>query len=103
MRHYGISQGVTGFNEITSGNIPFGPYNIFTYIPFFLLSFITGCSSHNYIYYCNLILAVAANLIFVLLTRPSRRNSFLIALFFLTQLILARYTWSGMAEASYHF
>ena len=103
MRHYGIPQGVTGFNEITSGNIPFGPYNIFTYIPYFLLSFITGCSSHNYIYYCNLILAVAANLIFVLLTRPSRRNSFLIALFFLTQLILARYTWSGMAEASYHF
>ena len=103
MRHYGIPQGVTGFNEITSGNIPFGPYNIFTYVPYFLLSFITGCSTHNYIYYCNLILAVAANLIFVLLTRPSRKNSFLIALFFLTQLIIARYTWSGMAEASYHF
>ena len=103
LRHYGIPQGVTGFNEITSGNIPFGPYNIFTYIPYFLLSFITGCSSHNYIYYCNLIMAVAANVIFVLLTRPSRKNSFLIALFFLTQLILARYTWSGMAEASYHF
>lgn len=103
MRFYGVPQGLTGFNEITSGSIPFGPYNIFTYIPYFLLSFVTGCTSHNYIYYCNVILAVAANLIFVLLARPGRKNSFLLAVFFLTQLIAARYTWSGMAEASYHF
>ena len=30
MRHYGISQGVTGFNEITSGNIPFASSVAFT-------------------------------------------------------------------------
>ena len=103
LQHYGVPQGMTGFNEITSGNVPFGPYNLFTYIPYYLLSFITGCSSHNYIYYCNIILAVLANLIFVLLTRPKKKNAFLYAVFFLTQLIAARYTWSGMAEASYHF
>ena len=103
MRNYGVPQGMTGFNEITSGNVPFGPYNIFTYIPYYLLSFITGCSSHNYIYLCNIIMAVLANLILVALTRPSKRRSFLLAVFFLSQLIAARYTWSGMAEASYHF
>lgn len=100
---YGMPKGITGFNEITSGNIPYGPYNLFTYIPYYLLTFITGISSHNYIYICNIILAVAANLIFVALVRPGKKSSFLLAVFFLTQLIVARYTWSGMAEASYHF
>lgn len=103
MRHYGVPQGMTGFNEITSGKVPFGPYNLFTYIPYYLLSFVTGCSSHNYIYVCNVILAVLANLLFVLLVRPGKRESVLYALFFLTQLIVARYTWSGMAEPVYHF
>lgn len=103
MRHYGVPQGMTGFNEITSGNVPFGPYNLFTYIPYYLLSYITGCTSHNYIYLCNLILAVLANLIFVALVRPRKKNAFLLAVFFLTQLIAGRYTWSGMAEAVYHF
>ena len=103
MRYYGVPQGMTGFNEITSGNVPFGPYNLFTYIPYYLLSFATGCTSHNYIYICNIIMAVLANVFFVVLVRPGRRRSFLTALFFLTQLIAARYTWSGMAEASYHF
>ena len=27
MHYYGVPQGMTGFNEITSGNVPFGPYN----------------------------------------------------------------------------
>ena len=103
MRYYGVPQGMTGFNEITSGNVPFGPYNLFTYIPYYLLSFATGCTSHNYIYICNIIMAVLANVFFVVLVRPGRRQSFLTALFFLTQLIAARYIWSGMAEASYHF
>lgn len=103
MRYYGVPQGMTGFNEITSGNVPFGPYNLFSYIPYYLLSFATGCTSHNYIYICNIIMAVLANVFFVVLVRPGRRQSFLTALFFLTQLIAARYTWSGMGEASYHF
>ena len=103
LRFYGMPRGLTGFNEITSGKIPYGPYNIFTYIPYFLLSFITGCDSHNFVYICNIIMAVAANLIFVALVRPGKKNSFLLALYFLTQLIVARYTWSGMAEACYHF
>lgn len=103
MRYYGVPQGMTGFNEINSGNVPFGPYNLFSYIPYYLLSFATGCTSHNYIYICNIIMAVLANVFFVVLVRPGRRQSFLTALFFLTQLIAARYTWSGMAEASYHF
>ena len=42
MRYYGVPQGMTGFNEITSGNVPFGPYNLFSYIPYYLLSFATA-------------------------------------------------------------
>lgn len=103
MRTYGVPRGVTGFNEITNGNIPFGPYNLLTYIPYYLLSFITGTSSHNFIYVMNVALAVLANIIFILLVKPGKRRSFLTAVFFLTQLIAARYTWSGMSEANYHF
>lgn len=103
MRTYGVPRGITGFNEITNGNIPFGPYNLITYIPYYLLSFITGTSSHNFVYIMNVILAVLANFIFILLVKPGKRSSFLTAVFFLTQLIAARYTWSGMSEASYHF
>ncbi|MBP3875695.1 MAG: hypothetical protein J6E41_08365 [Lachnospiraceae bacterium] len=103
LRYYGVPRGMTGFNEITSGNVPYGPYNVFTYIPYYLLSLVTGCDSHNYIYFCNIIMAVLANIVFVALVRPGRMQSLLTALFFLTQLIAARYTWSGMAEASYHF
>ena len=103
LRYYGVPRGMTGFNEITSGNVPYGPYNVFTYIPYYLLSLATGCDSHNYIYFCNIIMAVLANIVFVALVRPGRMQSLLTALFFLTQLIAARYTWSGMAEASYHF
>ena len=103
MRYYGVPQGMMGFNEITNGNVPYGPYNVFTYLPYYLLSFATGCVSHNYIYYCNIAMAVLANILFVALVRPGRRQSFLTAVFFLTQLIAARYTWSGMAEACYHF
>ena len=103
MHYYGVPQGMTGFNEITSGNVPFGPYNVFTYIPYYLVSFVTGCTSHNYIYFCNIAMAVLANILFAALVRPERKQALLTALFFLTQLIAARYTWSGMAEASYHF
>ena len=103
MHYYGVPQGMTGFNEITSGNVPFGPYNVFTYIPYYLVSFVTGCTSHNYIYFCNIAMAVLANILFAVLVRPERKQALLTALFFLTQLIAARYTWSGMAEASYHF
>lgn len=103
MQNYGVPRGITGFNEITNGNIPFGPYNLLTYIPYYLLSFITGTSSHNFIYIINVMLAVLANFIFIILVKPGKRSSFLTAVFFLTQLIAARYTWSGMSEASYHF
>ena len=103
LRYYGVPRGMTGFNEITSGNVPYGPYNVFTYIPYYLISLVTGCDSHNYIYFCNIIMAVLANIVFVALVRPGRMQSLLTSLFFLTQLIAARYTWSGMAEASYHF
>ena len=103
LRYYGVPRGMTGFNEITSGNVPYGPYNVFTYIPYYLISLVTGCDSHNYIYFCNIIMAVLANIVFVALVRPGRMQSLLTALFFLTQRIAARYTWSGMAEASYHF
>lgn len=103
LRYYGVPRGMTGFNEITSGNVPYGPYNVFTYIPYYLISLVTGCDSHNYVYFCNIIMAVLANIVFVALVRPGRMQSLLTALFFLTQLIAARYTWSGMAEASYHF
>lgn len=103
MRMYGVPQGVTGFNEDAGRFLAYGPYNVLTYIPYYLVSFLTGYSAHNYIYACNVILAILANLIFVLLARPDRRRSLFLFLFEMTFLIWARYIWSGMIEESYCF
>lgn len=103
MRLFGVPQGVTGFNEDAGRFLAYGPYNVLTYIPYYLVSFLTGCTAHNYIYACNVILAILGNFLFVLLTRPDGRRSFLLFLLEMTYLIWARYMWSGMIEESYCF
>ena len=60
LRHEFYPQGMYGFNEDAPSHLAYGPYNIFTYLPYFVLSFATGIDSHNFIYYSNVILAVLA-------------------------------------------
>jgi hypothetical protein len=103
LRHEFFPQGMYGFNEDAPSHLAYGPYNIFTYLPYFVLSFATGISSHNFIYYCNAALAVLAGLFYVILVRPRAREGFFTVLFLTTYLVAGRYIWSGMTESSYNF
>ncbi len=103
LRHEFYPQGMYGFNEDAPAHLAYGPYNIFTYLPYFVLSFFTGIANHNSIYYSNVALAVLACLFFVLLVRPDVRESLFTALFLVTYLVMGRYIWSGMTESSYNF
>lgn len=103
MHMFGVPQGVTGFDENAGRFLAYGPYNVITYIPYFLVTFLTGWTSHNYIYAANIVMAVLANFLFVLLARPDRKRSLWLFLFEMSYLIYARYIWSGMVEESYCF
>ncbi len=95
-------KGMYGFNEDAPSHLAYGPYNIFTYLPYYALSFLTGIDSHNFFYYCNVILALIAMFFFVALVRPKISQSLWALAFLVTHLISARYTWSGMSESSYN-
>ena len=103
LRHEFYPRGMYGFNEDAPANLAYGPYNIFTYVPYFVLSFFTGVENHNFIYYSNAALAVLAGLFYVLLVRPRAREGFFTVLFLVTYLVAGRYIWSGMSESSYNF
>ena len=103
LRHEFFPKGMYGFNEDAPSHLAYGPYNIFTYLPYFALSFVTGISTHNFIYYSNVILAALACLLYVALVRPRALEGFLTALFLSTYLVAGRYIWSGMSESIYNF
>lgn len=42
MRLFGTPRSVWGYNEVEAQTLTYGPYNLFTYIPYYLLSFLTG-------------------------------------------------------------
>lgn len=101
MRLIGAPCGVTGYNEVPALRPSYGPYSIFVYLPYYLGSFVTGYTSHNFIYLINMVFGVVACLLIIIILRPDVRQSLLcIALFFL-HFIIVRYVCSGMTEASY--
>ena len=103
LRNEFTPRGMYGFDEDAPSHLAYGPYNIFTYLPYFVLSFVTGIDSHNFIYYCNAALAVLACLFYVILVRPDVLEGFFTVLFMAAHLVCTRYTWSGMSESSYNF
>ena len=103
LRHEFYPRGMYGFNEDAPSHLAYGPYNIFTYLPYFFLSFFTGIEGHNFIYYSNAALAVLAGLFYVILVRPKAVQGFFAALFLVSYLVAGRYIWSGMSESSYNF
>lgn len=103
IRKYGVPQGWAGYNEVTPTHLPYSAYPVTTYLPYCFLSLFTGTEAKSYFLWCNLILAFLGLFIWILLAKPDRRQCLMVALFFITNLILGRYIWSGMAEASYIF
>ena len=101
LRNVGSPRGAAGYNEIEAPGKVLGAYSIFTYLPYYFTSFLTGVKSHNFVYVCNLILCAAGCGLFAVLSKTDLKKALLSALFFCTHLILGRYIWSGMVETSY--
>ncbi len=100
IRTQGLATGVQSYNEVASMYPAWGAYNVLTYIPYVLASFLTGITSHNFVYYGNVILAIITNIAFVAILKPSVKKIGWLIAFSLTFLIYQRYVWSGMSEVS---
>ena len=103
MRGYLVPQGAAGYNEEAAAHAAYGPYNVFTYIPGFLISFLTGTGSRNFVYYGNLLLLALALAAVLLLMRPDAAACAGMLLLVLLHPVLIRYAWSGMSEMSFVF
>ena len=90
LRNEFYPKGMYGFNEDAPAHLAYGPYNIFTYLPYFLLSFFTGIENHNFIYYNNVVLAVLSGFFYVILVRPKAKQGFFTVLFLVSYLVAGR-------------
>ena len=99
MRTMGYPTGHRGYNEYVPPLQSYGFYSVLTFIPYYLTSFITGISSHNFIVYGNVILIELSIIIFILAIRPTLRQSIAFSLLFASNMVITRYIWSGMVEA----
>ena len=101
MQLFGQPSGITGYNEQAAPNPSYGSYGIFVYLPYYVASFFTGVSSHNFIYVINMAFGVFALALIVVMLKPNLRQSLCLAALALFHFIISRYLCSGMSEGSY--
>ncbi|MCD7945941.1 MAG: hypothetical protein LUF81_05000 [Clostridiales bacterium] len=75
MRTQGLPTGIQSYNEVASDIPAYGAYIVLTYLPYAAVSFLTGMTSHNFMYYCNVLMIVLANAIFLRLIKPDGKNA----------------------------
>lgn len=100
MRTIGHPTGAGGYNEVLSRNPAWGAYHVLTYLPYVFLSLFTGIDSHNFMVYCNVLLMSLTYFAVVVLLRPTGGQAVWMLVFSCTELIHARYVWSGMSETA---
>lgn len=101
MRTQGLPTGVQSYNEVASDIPAYGAYIVLTYLPYAVMSFFTGLTSHNFMYYCNVLMVVLANAFFLRLVKPDAKKTVWLIAFSTLSLVYERFVWSGMSEASY--
>ena len=94
-------EGYTGYNEVLTPMHGYGPYNVLTYVPYVIVSFLTGISSHNFVMYCNLIMILISYAILVRFSEMSLSKSITVSIFLSTFLVADYYILSGMTEATH--
>ena len=100
MREYGYPTGVCSYNEIEPQYPAYGTWIITAYIPYWLVSFLTGIHTHGFMVIANVLMVVIANIAFCLLARPKGWQIFFLSMFSILSLTYERYVWSGMNEGS---
>lgn len=100
MREYGYPTGVCSYNEIEPQYPAYGTWIITAYIPYWLVSFLTGIHTHGFMIIANVLMVVIANIAFCLLVRPKGWQIFFLSMFSILSLTYERHVWSGMNEGS---
>ncbi|MBO4357117.1 MAG: hypothetical protein J5813_02980 [Candidatus Methanomethylophilaceae archaeon] len=101
IRDWWTPEGYTGYNEVLPALHGYGPYTVFTYMPYVALSFLTGINSHNFVMYCNLIMILLSLIILVRFSAINIPQSIAISVFLSTFLVMDYYIFSGMTEAAH--
>lgn len=101
MHLFGEPSGYPGYNEQLSDMPAWGPYNVFTYVPYYIGAFFTGVSSYNFMYVLNMAFGVVSAALIVLILRPDVRQSICCIALLFFQFLIARYFCSGMVEGSF--
>lgn len=99
----GSPMGHVSFNEQTTASPALGHYNIFTYMPYALVTLLLHLTGHNFIYLANFILLELALFVVMLLLPPEQGTFRWYAAFFAAHLLLIRISVSGLAEGSFVF
>ena len=86
MREYGYPTGVCSYNEIEPQYPAYGTWIITAYIPYWLVSFLTGIHTHGFMVIANVLMVVIANIAFCLLARPKGWQIFFLSMFCKNQL-----------------
>ena len=101
IRNWWAPEGYTGYNEVLAPEHGYGPYNFITYLPYVIFSFLTGVNSHNYVFYCNIIMTILSLLVLVYFSKMSIPQSVATSIFLSTFLIADYYIFSGMSEPAH--
>ncbi len=100
MREFGRPTGICSYNEAEPQYPSYGTWIITAFMPYWLLSFLTGINSPGFMIMANVIMVVIANGIFCFLVRPKGVQIFFLSMFSVLFLTYERYVWSGMNEGS---
>lgn len=95
---YGFPQGYFGFNESHAQYLSFAAWSPVLVFPWIIWGFLFGWGLMSPIY-CNLFFMMLAVFVFVLLTKPGRKQLAVLAVLYLSNLFLSRYILSCMPEA----
>lgn len=95
---YGFPQGYFGFNESHALHLSFAAWSPVLVFPWIIWGFLFGWNLMSPIY-CNIFILMLAVFVFVLLTKPDRKQMGILAVLYLSHLFLNRYMLSCMPEA----
>lgn len=96
--NFGFPQGYFGFNESHAQYLSFAAWSPVLVFPWIIWGFLFGWSLMSPVY-CNIFILMLSTFLFVLLTKPGKKQMGVLAVLYLSNLFLTRYMLSCMPEA----
>lgn len=96
---HGLPQGWMTYNEVEATFPPYGGWHPVVFVCYAAVSFLAGgWHGYNTVMITNVLMVLVANLIFLIIVRPSGLQALLLALFQCLNLPMQRQIWSGSSE-----